>query len=1488
MQINDTFFDFIDLFYLIFNSIPKTNKNTLFLELLGCLYDEAGIEIGADKIHNHVYNITNKRSAFKPEVRALANEHILHEVSQSLSTLVNESIIHRDEFINKLLFLVKRDTESFLPGDHDFFENHKEKPELILAYILLRTVVLSPVNREKCHSADYNPFAEYCMPAFESTPDLESDQIHADLIQTSAYMYQSLKQDRTSMPDFHSELLSKAITYDTYKYEFHLQRSFSIVSGSDDEKSLDDFIHIPDNLLLIGEGGIGKTTFLYSRLKNYHDANDKHSVPLYLKLSECSTSTDPKHMILDSLYKCMSYAVNGRPLESHKDLLDAFSHPCSANDIPAYTLLLDGFNELPATNFGKIRNYIADEIDRLLKCHNLRIILTSREVDLYGISLNKFKVIKANGISKKDVTDYLCTLYPEKAVQSLVRKADLMEYLRIPLFLMMYTSVNSDTFPTPKSRGAILYHFYNGDHSFYSEKKHSENSYDREVALFTKFILDFLLPDIGNYMVSSDVFHISEKTFLKLLVKCLTESERFFSLHAAPYVPYESRPNSLRRIAKAFSALDYEDVLLLATDSLGILNRDASGKLYFSHQYIRDYFASMYILRELLYATLVAEHTPSNVPELTYQWGDIHWNSEQIQLLHELLDFPSVYQNGDLIYDVLQLFKNNQPYPLQASRYALSNLVGVLSQNAHGDLSVYDFSYLDLRGCNLTNINFHNVATNISSSFAHSKIGIDTFITDSHMKDILKWNLSDDGRYIISISSDLEIKVWNIATQSCIYTRRNHEPMDNFHSVGTLELHEDGTLALITYLDVNQKMIVATTYQLSEDTQTTYMDGFTYNRSYIGIYYLPDTKHLLAIGYSGIYEFEIGNRFPFITHQYPPQSFLERLFACTKATVWDSPNTPKAFCVLFPLAEDNLLYMEAIKTDDSYTVTYHIYDFANGRFFPLYMAENQTTKELSFVTETTNVTLLQSITAISKDGKLAAFWVNDALYTYTVSQNNGKLRLASDNRFRGIHHISFSHQDGTTLTLASNTLYQLNVKTGEILYQRAISIKTNKELAFVTTNQLLFNIATGYGPNSMIQSENIYTGIDTVLRLSSSGSMIDTYINEEAHLLYTLHHNGTLLYWDAYTLSLVNSYNFAVGRRILVADYSETLALLCFASCPQHSSMYSTQYALTKVDLNTGTHITSDEVFSHISDIHITDNGKYLIVLTEKEIHLMDIGTMTTLSTCRQIYGGSPKNHIFSDDALVYLFFYQPVVYHNVDYYDIIVSYRITEEHLLIPDRVTYVPSLDLKGEAPAVCYTMLDSSGTALVKALDPDTDATIELRTLTYGKPEEFNFRSYYDAEYIEYPLSSWAPACINAKSPIYFEPHSGRNIDMQTFDKCFRPFDSNIVYKDGFYYEHRLPEDRYIKLNISFPKHCTPICYSRNLAALYYFDTEQQRIAKYSINEQKTTHHSIELYNNFLLYGCNFSFCTGLYQNACVYMWGPYTGDHIPTDIWEGYHE
>ena len=57
-------------------------------------------------------------------------------------------------------------------------------------------------------------------------------------------------------------------------------------------------------------------------------------------------------------------------------------------------------------------------------------------------------------------------------------------------------------------------------------------------------------------------------------------------------------------------------------------------------------------------------------------------------------------------------------------------------------------------------------------------------------------------------------------------------------------------------------------------------------------------------------------------------------------------------------------------------------------------------------------------------------------------------------------------------------------------------------------------------------------------------------------------------------------------------------------------------------------------------------------------------------------------------------------------------------------------------------------------------------------------------------------------------------------------------------------------------------------------------------YSIESQKFSHTTIELYSNFLLYGCNFNGCTGLYHNPKVYMWGPYTGEHIPTDVWEGY--
>lgn len=301
-----------------------------------------------------------------------------------------------------------------------------------------------------------------------------------------------------------------------------------------------------------------------------------------------------------------------------------------------------------------------------------------------------------------------------------------------------------------------------------------------------------------------------------------------------------------------------------------------------------------------------------------------------------------------------------------------------------------------------------------------------------------------------------------------------------------------------------------------------------------------------------------------------------------------------------------------------------------------------------------------------------------------------------------------------------------------------------------------------------------------------------------------------------------------------------------------------------------------------------TRDGKYLIVVTASDIHLMNITTLSTLSTCRQIYGGSKENHVFTEGNFIHLAFAQSATYWNVAYHEIIVSYRITENQHLTPERVTYVPFLDLKDTTPDVCYTMLDHSGFSLVKTLDPDTKATIKLRTLTYGKPEEFDFRSYYDADIIDYSLSSWAPACINADFSKIYDPIPGRASDLQTFDKCFKPYANNIVYKNGIYYEHRLPVNQYIELYAPFNRNSTPISYSRRLAALYYMDTSQQRIFKYSIDEKQTTCCSCELYNNFLLFGCNFSNCTGLYQNPRVYMWGPYTGSHIPTTIWEGYLE
>ena len=257
------------------------------------------------------------------------------------------------------------------------------------------------------------------------------------------------------------------------------------------------------------------------------------------------------------------------------------------------------------------------------------------------------------------------------------------------------------------------------------------------------------------------------------------------------------------------------------------------------------------------------------------------------------------------------------------------------------------------------------------------------------------------------------------------------------------------------------------------------------------------------------------------------------------------------------MADGKLLYAEATYTDSRYETNYFIYDLNTGEFLPLRSSESPSTNAFTVHNEICSAEMLRSRTAVSMDGKCFALLVHGNIYLYDTYGKDGLLRILPVKASCRTGYISFCHRDNNTLTLVNENLYQLNIQNGDILYQRSVSTQGNKKYICATANHLVFETVNGLSTSISLLFENTYTGIDVFLQLSSKNSLIDTYINDSLHMLYTLHDNGTVLFWDADTLSLINCYNFAVDRHILLADYSEKYSVLCFASRPRHSSLYS-------------------------------------------------------------------------------------------------------------------------------------------------------------------------------------------------------------------------------------------------------------------------------------------------------------------------------------------
>ncbi len=645
------------------------------------------------------------------------------------------------------------------------------------------------------------------------------------------------------------------------------------------------------NMLIIGEGGIGKTTFFYNLLKNEFRSKSllKNSmIPIYVELNSCPPEIGNWYNIethcTNFVFRYIGKMLYGCSYSNvPPDFLDQINGLFSSknNTEPQFLILLDGFNEVSndkVKNEGNvsddttIREQLGNEITKLLSYPNVRILLTSRPTQSVFFS-DKMERVELVGVSKGDIKKHLNKNgFSELEINQIFSKNTLMNCLRVPLFLCMFSSNRYELDYMPLNQGEILYHFFHKKSVFYNEREHfSEYQTGSLSQQQMFFVLDFLLPYIGWVMEMQGLFNVNREKIEEYITDFFHMFPNLF-LHTRtnPFENYFYQREDLEKIVLAIAPkeskikIKFQDILDCLIHFLSILYERAEIKeesiLYgFNHHYFRDYFAAMFDVQMLrMIHHIYMREEIFNEYEFKCLLNGHRWHDNKLrfigQILNEhrnkpLLDENNIWYIPDPVYteqivlqDVLEFMrwraKDDSAYPVWS--ILLKNIIDCIGL-VRGELSGVDFSYLDLRGCCLYNVICSRVGlyNTIAARFIGAIMDINCFSPEGHTYGIQEYVYH--GNQLFTIDPLGTIKIWDCITGKVLSTLNGGNPFGvdefDYQVTGFLKVSNDG------------KSILTKNYPLKDNDEVSVVYSQLDN-GVLTVHFTPDRKFSL-ISYIG-------------------------------------------------------------------------------------------------------------------------------------------------------------------------------------------------------------------------------------------------------------------------------------------------------------------------------------------------------------------------------------------------------------------------------------------------------------------------------------------------------------------------------------------------------------------------------------------------------------------------------------------------------------
>lgn len=626
-----------------------------------------------------------------------------------------------------------------------------------------------------------------------------------------------------------------------------------------------------DHIAIVGDGGIGKTTFLQQLLteefenpdgtpKKFHIGS---MTPFFIELNRCPDHIGDWHS--NSLKKTNFITrYIGQILENHTSLdtvsdetLDTIEKELQKspdNGIPQYLLLLDGFNEVRAT--GNVRTCLSNEITVLHGYPNVRIITTSRETQS-AYYASEFTNIQLIGLLNDDIISYMenCRL-PEPVIGTAMANDSLVNCLRIPLYLCMFTSTSQRDGYLPETAGEILHSFFHRNSEFYNVRQRASET--RTIQLTnsqTAFVLDFILPYVGWIFENKDTFSLNAMEFKNAICDGMRNiGTLLLCSDVHPFHDFDYQKNMLLTTHSSFYSPSgdvlVDEIMSCMFDYLGIIyqykvnegNFADRIRCSFCHHHFRDYFSAMWDVQllSMLQCVDADQFAPVGANGRTFHdfLNISYWQTGKVSFISEILmehrNRPVFNRNtGNWMllpqnYDAQKVLSAALDYCriLNSSNIDTHHLLrNILSAILTGrkDFSGLDLSSLDLTGFSLFGITCSRPGRTrpLAAKFDDSRLSVGNFDPEDHMDSIMEYLYC--GNQCFTIDDMGIIKCWDSRSGMLEYSLESPNPLGtaDFSRKGFMKVSNDGHWLAVKVQDepLHHPNIYINLFDLSQSTK---------------------------------------------------------------------------------------------------------------------------------------------------------------------------------------------------------------------------------------------------------------------------------------------------------------------------------------------------------------------------------------------------------------------------------------------------------------------------------------------------------------------------------------------------------------------------------------------------------------------------------------------------------------------------------------------